>query len=184
MTTSGRKSCVCEFCGATFETYRSRPGRFCSSLCRSKFGARQKRPNRQPVDNVMYCCDWCGKSFVIHRCQLGRTPYHHCCRECANNHNSEQKRGEGNPNYTGGTKFPNRGSNWYMQRRAALRRDGHVCAICGKKRGKMDVHHIRPYKEFNGDYLAANDLSNLIVLCRRCHAGVDKRGKPCPVKLL
>jgi predicted HNH restriction endonuclease len=31
------------------------------------------------------------------------------------------------------------------------------------------VHHLIPYRTFNGDYLAANRLANLISVCRPCH---------------
>jgi predicted HNH restriction endonuclease len=48
----------------------------------------------------------------------------------------------------------------------------------------LHVHHIRPYKEFNGNYWEANDLRNLITLCYTCHHKVERSGLPCPQPLL
>jgi predicted HNH restriction endonuclease len=33
----------------------------------------------------------------------------------------------------------------------------------------LDVHHIVPFRTFKGDWRKANELSNLITLCRNCH---------------
>ena len=52
------------------------------------------------------------------------------------------------------------------------------CLNCGKeinvkpsKYGQeLSVHHIIPFKQFNGDWKKANQLSNLISLCEfPCH---------------
>ncbi|MBC7224223.1 MAG: DUF1998 domain-containing protein, partial [Anaerolineae bacterium] len=70
------------------------------------------------------------------------------------------------------------GPNWEAQRRRALERDRHTCQHCGapeRPDREHDVHHIRPFREFryipgeNENYLQANDLSNLVTLCRDCH---------------
>jgi hypothetical protein len=71
------------------------------------------------------------------------------------------------------------GENWLEQRRQARRRDSHTCQHCQitqQEAGRnLDVHHIRPFRDFgyipgkNDHYLQANDLDNLITLCRRCH---------------
>jgi len=70
------------------------------------------------------------------------------------------------------------GPSWPKQRRAALERDGHHCRTCGAPEPtgrEHDVHHIRPFREFNyipgetDTHVQANDLGNLITLCRRCH---------------
>lgn len=49
-------------------------------------------------------------------------------------------------------------------RKAVILRDGCKCRECGKSKGKLEVHHIRP-RRMNGP----NTLSNLITLCERCH---------------
>ncbi len=75
-----------------------------------------------------------------------------------------------------------RGPNWQEMRRRARERDGFRCRFCGapeREDREHDVHHLRPFREFgyepgkNDAYLAANQLSNLITLCRRCHWRAD-----------
>ena len=71
-----------------------------------------------------------------------------------------------------------RGPNWSSQRDLARQRDDFRCQHCGapERAGRQhDVHHLRPFKEFNyvaGEndrYLPANELSNLATLCPACH---------------
>ena len=62
---------------------------------------------------------------------------------------------------------------------AARKRDKYHCQHCGATQTKikraLDVHHIRPFREFgyvpgkNESYKQANDLINLISLCKVCH---------------
>ncbi|MDI7274413.1 MAG: DEAD/DEAH box helicase [Anaerolineae bacterium] len=75
-----------------------------------------------------------------------------------------------------------RGPNWHEMRRRARERDGFRCRHCGapeRDDREHDVHHLRPFREFgyepgkNDLYLAANQLTNLITLCRRCHWRAD-----------
>ena len=70
------------------------------------------------------------------------------------------------------------GPNWKTQRQLALERDGFRCRHCEAEQpagASHQVHHMRPFREFdyrpgrNDNYRAANDLSNLITLCPRCH---------------
>lgn len=77
-----------------------------------------------------------------------------------------------------------RGSNWHIQRAKTLERDGYRCQVCNKKIGikqrDYGIHHITPFRDFGDDYVNANRLSNLITLCRRCHAQVECGNVPCP----
>jgi 5-methylcytosine-specific restriction endonuclease McrA len=66
------------------------------------------------------------------------------------------------------------GPNWLHQRRLARKRDQFTCQDCGsteKDYGKeLSVHHIIPFRKFNGDWENANVLNNLICLCEYpCH---------------
>ena len=38
-----------------------------------------------------------------------------------------------------------------------------------KYKSSLEVHHIKPFRFFENDYMAANDLENLITLCISCH---------------
>jgi len=72
------------------------------------------------------------------------------------------------------------GRNWEEQSEAARKRDGYRCAICNCKKKlfgrKLDVHHIKPRRKFLSILSIENDannLSNLITLCRSCHGKVE-----------
>ncbi len=62
------------------------------------------------------------------------------------------------------------GPNWPRQRDRARARDGYRCQMCGvSERGRAhDVHHKIPFRAFDS-YQQANQLTNLITLCRPCH---------------
>jgi DEAD/DEAH box helicase domain-containing protein len=64
----------------------------------------------------------------------------------------------------------NYGPNWARQRKQARARDGHRCQMCGavEQGREHDVHHKVPFRTF-ASYQQANQLSNLVTLCRPCH---------------
>ena len=182
-----KKTCTCEWCGKEFETWNSRPGRFCSRQCSAEFGARSAGSGRKanPQNLVTLYCEICGSEYTVNRAYYKLRGSRFCSLECKRKGASLDKMGAGNPNYIGGTRFPDRGRNWLSQRRFALKRDGGKCRICGFKprptqKRMIDVHHITPYKDFGGDYLKANELTNLITLCRHCHSRVEAGKIACP----
>lgn len=67
-----------------------------------------------------------------------------------------------------------RGYDWRIQRRKVIKRDNYTCQSCHRtaKETLLHVHHIKPFQLFKNN-LKANDLSNLITLCRSCHATAD-----------
>ncbi|MBC8249410.1 MAG: DUF1998 domain-containing protein, partial [Anaerolineales bacterium] len=74
------------------------------------------------------------------------------------------------------------GPNWLAQRDRARARDGYRCQACGvleegnalsSSKGRAhDVHHKTPFRTF-ASYRQANELSNLVTLCPRCHHRVE-----------
>jgi DEAD/DEAH box helicase domain-containing protein len=62
------------------------------------------------------------------------------------------------------------GSNWAAQRNRARARDQYRCQMCGapEQGREHDVHHKIPFRTF-ASHEQANQLSNLITLCRSCH---------------
>jgi DEAD/DEAH box helicase domain-containing protein len=62
------------------------------------------------------------------------------------------------------------GPNWPTQRDRARARDGYRCQNCGApEQGQAHhVHHKIPFRGF-ASYRQANQLSNLVTLCSRCH---------------
>ncbi len=174
----------CAWCGIEFKEWTYRKPRFCSNQCRSEYAARQPRPTaRRPQNFVTITCETCGKPYSVHKAQVTGRSSRFCSAACRTTWTSEARKGSGNVNYRGGT-IRYRGANWGRQKRAALTRDGYKCQICGKRLGKhrwdYGVHHIKPYREFNDDYVKANELINLITLCRRCHGGVEAGNIACP----
>ena len=53
------------------------------------------------------------------------------------------------------------------RREAILYRDNYTCQCCGKKKCRLEVHHIK-FKRNGG----TDDEENLITLCEGCHRGV------------
>jgi len=77
--------------------------------------------------------------------------------------------GEHHPRWKGGGE-EYYGKSWKRQRRKARERDGDECVICGDG-DQVDVHHIRPFREFGVEnHERANRLDNLVCLCRKHHA--------------
>ncbi|MGA9349722.1 MAG: Zn-binding domain-containing protein, partial [Anaerolineae bacterium] len=62
------------------------------------------------------------------------------------------------------------GPNWLAQRDRTRARDGYRCQACRVlEQGRAhDVHHKIPFRAFTS-YQQANQLSNLVTLCPRCH---------------
>ena len=68
---------------------------------------------------------------------------------------------------------------WARIRRQVLNRDRWQCQCCGSRGSRFEVDHIRPLM-----YGGSDDLSNLQVLCRRCHVAKSaaERGGPLSVE--
>ena len=69
--TPPRMEKTCEVCGKSFDG--TKPQRFCSNACKSKF----RRDSG--IDNVEAICPVCGKSFMTSRYK----PSEHCSRKCS-----------------------------------------------------------------------------------------------------
>lgn len=180
----------CVVCGKSFTYWTYRKSTCCSRKCASTLSNGVPKPTKQRPDSyVTLSCQICGKPYTVHKIFTTKRNSRFCSKECQFVSMSVERRGAGNPQYIGGTQYPDRGASWSTQRKLALKRDGGKCRICGKKPKKgqkrvVDVHHIRPYREFNGDHVTANQLMNLITLCRQCHVDVEDHGAPCPMPLI
>lgn len=167
--------CTCECCGKRFTARRSASRKFCSQECYFKTDRKKYQECK---------CVICGITFIVREQHLKNKSHmgKYCSLQCAGIANS----GESSLFWRGGHK-DYRGANWFQQRKLAYERDGGICQICHRKPRKgernFDIHHIRRYSEFNGDYIAANDLSNLITLCRKCHPKAEHGKIAVPVRL-
>lgn len=69
-------------------------------------------------------------------------------------------------------------------RQAAIRIHGYTCAVCGfnfesmyGKWGKrfVEVHHVHPIGELQGQERNVNPATDLVVLCANCHRMIHRR---------
>lgn len=163
---------ICVHCGITFKVIESRDkkAKFCSSSCRAKHLSPIINAKNKKGKNVN--CDNCGKEFYKKMSDIKLNNY--CSVKCMGNHYSESGMfsGENSGTWNGG-KIHYRGDNWSLQRRRARERDNCTCQRCGiaeKEYGQeLSVHHIIPFIMFNGDYLQANKIGNLVSVCEPCH---------------
>lgn len=178
-----KKKCVCENCGTAFEEFQSRikngKGRFCSRKCKYDIG-------RVEVE-----CAQCGTVVKQPQHRAKRYDQSFCSRQCNNkwlmvdgNAPGWNQQREDHSQWRGGTRTWY-GTNWKEQREKALNRDGYQCVVCGMTREKhkerynrdLTVHHRIPIREFwdgdDLDYESANDVKNLMTVCRGCHKRWD-----------
>jgi len=84
--------------------------------------------------------------------------------------------GSNNPAWQGGYD-EYYGPNWIEQRNETKMRDNYECQNCGLKEidsvQPLQVHHVIPFRSFNGDWFTANNLSNLMTLCQPCHQNIE-----------
>lgn len=174
----------CEQCGKRFTaTPATSRGRFCSQSCMGKWQSahivgeahplKGKKPGRPkhlgpPIEKH---CAICGIAFIVGPKKGKRR---RCCSfKCAGIYRTQTFVGPNHPAWKGG-RLPYYGPSWYSARRACRKRDGK-CMDCGALRSKngaaLDVHHIIPFRLFGPDrHRQANDLANLVALCKSCHS--------------
>lgn len=182
-----KKEVSCDNCGDTFKRKPSviekSDKTFCSIECRDD--SYQKEDwNFGPESTVVDVeCDNCGVSFEKDPSRVERSEHDFCTKDChyqfASNNDLRAK--ENNPYWNGGDDSPYYGPNWNQQRRERLEKDGYECVRCGMSDStsqdvydcSLNIHHIIPIKEFNGDYESANEIENLVTLCNSCHITVE-----------
>jgi len=165
----------CGQCGEEYQVKPAREGlsRYCSNKCKNEskhdwVGGNNPHPNAGK--RVTLTCEWCGDEYEAHIYESEQSRF--CSVDCLGAYNGHSNQGENSPRWRGGYE-DYYGPNWNEQRKQALKRDDHSCARCDKEQ-KLVVHHIEPYREFNKDNDdKAHKLSNLITLCRPCHAMVE-----------
>jgi 5-methylcytosine-specific restriction endonuclease McrA len=193
---------ACSQCGKIIKRHRDKIKRnehnFCCRKCYDEWrkvnliGA--KNPNFQ-TPALKTKCATCKKVIWRKPWRIGTIDRvrHFCSLECKYEWHRTVPVGENSPQWRGGAERYY-GPNWRKQRRRARKRDGYRCRVCGKtqkQNGKsLDVHHIIPFKDFNyipeenDNYMQANDLSNLVSLCRFCHKAVEAGNLPLQLNLL
>lgn len=192
----------CSQCGKAIQRDPAKVKRndrfFCGGGCWNKWRSIHLRDENNPnfsVPAIETHCALCEKPIRRKPWRFGETKRtrHFCCAK----HRAEWCKinlvGENSGTWKGGA-VRYYGPNWRAQMRAARKRDGYTCQVCGmsqKKNGRsLDVHHITPFRAFNyipgenENYLQANDLINLISLCRNCHMKAESGHVALQPKLL
>lgn len=152
---------------------------FCNYDCKGAFMSTQTGPEarRWQGGKVTIECRTCGDEKLVKPAKVSESRF--CSQECMIEWRSDQFSGENHPRWRGGYERYY-GPNWRRQRKRALERDGYQCQICGMDKTEHDqeygcnptVHHKTRFGDFD-NYERANELDNLITLCRRCHGLIE-----------
>jgi len=174
----------CLNCSETFEYNPNWEGevKFCSMDCQNE--ARRSgvwNPN-SGLTTEKSTCRWCGEGFEFESRHNRSLCSEKCRREWLSWYRSKQV-GEDNHQWKGGYTDVDRGENWRLIRREALKRDDYSCQNCGVKHSETEnwltVHHIKPFRLFEKEE-EANRMDNLITLCPTCHGKVEQEVIDCP----
>lgn len=132
---------------------------------RTHFKKGQK-PNNY-TENIINCLV-CGQRF--HRKPSHVKEKNFCSRKCQKTWESQNKRGENNPFWQGGTtgkRHVDMGRMEYKQwRKSVFERDGYTCQVCKKVGGELNAHHIKSYAQYPE---LRYETNNGITLCVDCH---------------
>ena len=179
----------CAHCGAEFRRPPSLRAKYCSHSCyaaayvgvpkphsethRARISASKRgQPNPKRVKpRVTKTCLHCGEAFEVSNSEgaKARSNRQFCGSDCW--YEFVRTHPDAHGRFRGGRE-PYYGPNWAQAARETRKRDEYTCQDCGlhQTRPALDVHHLVPRRAFNGDYVSANEIANLITLCKRCHS--------------
>lgn len=154
------KARVCPVCRKSYFPKATIRHRYCSRECYAKVRADKA------FETIV--CAKCGRTVRRRKVRTRPRKYHFCSRECSLGFLA----GERHSMWRGGTN-PNRGRKWLKIAEQVRQRDEYTCKRCGRTQAengeKLSVDHIKPWRSFASER-EANELSNLVSLCRGCHA--------------
>lgn len=164
---------TCKNCGKIFKSIPSQAkAKFCSHRCQGQYYSGKQSYSWNSIEVP---CANCGEIVCHPPNRIRRTKNHFCGAKCYAEWMSDFQSGENSHTWKGGPGYY--GPTWAQRRNEARKRDGYECQICGISEKKLvrqlDVHHIIPLRKFGKDYSSANNLSNLICLCRKCHLAAE-----------
>lgn len=162
----------CARCNKSFQAHASRAkygrAKHCSREC--QYAAVREAPSNA----VGFTCTGCGKEFT--RSLAKATKHKGAGRFCSRPCRDKNRVAKNHPQYKNAPR-QYRGHNWQAQKRKARLRDHKTCQLCGAP--GTDVHHLAPFRWF-ADPVLANDLENLITLCKSCHRRMDAELQKLP----
>jgi len=178
----GEEGLTCFYCGEFFTRPQSQrtdsDKDFCSTTCWGNWLEENQTSQNHPRWNggkMEVDCTWCGESVRRKPSAVEKQERVFCSLECQGCWRSENRTGEDAFNWRGGH-VENYGPTWLDQRQKALERDDYVCQDCGMTNKEhneqwdhgLEVHHKTPIRTFE-DTREANELTNLITVCKSCH---------------
>jgi hypothetical protein len=159
----------CDHCGQTF-TRRPCEGdrRFCSKRC-AGIGKRVYRKESR-------ACLTCGATFDFSPKPHSNSTGHYCSRPCYDRSLLGQYRGR--PAFG----FRDHRPGWASIARQFKAAGNDSCFRCGKKTGRLSVHHLEPYRIRQN-----NEFWNLVTACPKCHSFLERfsdwiEGLPFPCR--
>jgi len=165
----------CDHCGKVHERWKSQLNGgpyYCSNECRMVELSEKHEPNYRRYELE---CSLCGETVERRASELKHKGHIYCSRECAEEDHAKRMSADGNPRWAGGHDRYY-GENWKKQRNKARKRDDYTCQRCGVCESELDrslsVHHKVPLRKYD-NWREANELENLITLCRSCHGVVE-----------
>lgn len=173
------RKCCSRACAAQLMRIQTTQARPCK-YCRREFLARRRSDGwsiycswRCKVAGrrsalIQVTCAQCARQFQRRDTRhVRRYRIHFCNIVCR----AKFVKGPNHSLYRGGAD-PNRGHAWTKLADAIRKRDGYICQRCNRSqeanKQRLSVDHIRPWRSFS-DKAEANEPSNLVSLCRRCH---------------
>jgi len=120
-------------------------------------------PWNKGKNSFKFNCKICGKKVVSNK---NIRLYKFCSATCRNMY-SRIMRGENHWNYKGeNNKIQRCWSQYREWHKEVLKKADYTCAICGKKGGRLQAHHIKGF----ADYPELRfDVSNGMCTCKPCH---------------
>ena len=157
---------TCEGCGEVYERIPSRvyAGRFCGPDCKDEWVGELESETKTETRE----CHYCGAEIT--RCPSNFQGERAFCPDGCRAAWLRSRDPEDHPRWADDPHgVSSYGVSWRRQRRKALERDGGECVICGAD-DLVDVHHIRPFRTYGiENHEQANQLDNLVCLCRSHH---------------
>jgi len=160
-----KKNCKCLTCGKRFHLKTSAVlkgrGKYCSKSCFTKAQIGRKMSKAQK-NNIR-------KALLAYNI---KNPVHYNTGRIAWNKDKKcpQLSGKNSSNWKGGITSETmkiRNSLEYKKWvRDVFERDNYTCALCGKRGGDLEAHHIKPFSQYKNKRL---NLFNGITLCKECH---------------
>ena len=178
-----RMETVCSFCQKKIIERQANIKRsknlFCDKECYDNYQRKypRKGSDHHQWNRIKVTCEICCKTVEKWPSIVKKYSHQFCGNECRKIWlESGVQSGKNNPAWKGGYK-KYYGPNWKEQQRKVRDRDSHICQNCGKNENdlgeKLSVHHIIPFREFQGNCELANELNNLISVCRKCHTKME-----------